>query len=54
VNVNLLRDELRNWAVTLSGGLFGGLDVMRGEYIDRPKPRRNWLHRFYAANSSAG
>jgi hypothetical protein len=33
--------------VTLSGGLFGGFDVMRTEYIDRSKPRRrNWLHRF--------
>jgi hypothetical protein len=32
--------------VTLSGGLFGGLDVIRYEYIDRSKPRRNRLHRF--------
>jgi hypothetical protein len=31
--------------VTLSGGLFGGLDVMRNEYIDKSKPRRNWLQR---------
>ncbi len=31
--------------VTMSGGLFGGLSVMRGEYIDRSRPRRSWLHR---------
>jgi hypothetical protein len=31
--------------VTLSGGLFGGFEVMRSEYIDRSKPRRNWLQR---------
>jgi hypothetical protein len=31
--------------VTMSGGLFGGFDVIRGEYIDRSRPRRGLLHR---------
>ncbi len=31
--------------ITMSGGIFGGLDVIRGEYIDRPKPPRGLLHR---------
>jgi hypothetical protein len=31
--------------VTLSGGLFGGFDVMRNEYIDKSRPRRGWLYR---------
>ncbi len=31
--------------VTMSGGLFGGREVIRGEYIDRSKPRRGLLHR---------
>ena len=31
--------------VTMSGGIFGGLDVIRGEYIDRSRPRRGWLHK---------
>jgi hypothetical protein len=33
--------------VTMSGGLFGGLDVIRGEYIDRSKPRRGLVHRLF-------
>jgi hypothetical protein len=33
--------------VTISGGLFGGREVMRTEYIDRSKPRRGWLHRLF-------
>lgn len=31
--------------ITITGGLFGGLEVMRSEYIDPSKPRRNWLQR---------
>lgn len=31
--------------VTMSGGIFGGLDVIRGEYIDRSRPRRGWLYK---------
>jgi len=31
--------------ITMSGGLFGGFDVIRSEYIDRSKPRRSWLYR---------
>ena len=31
--------------VTMSGGLFGGLDVIRTEYIDRSRPRRGLLRR---------
>jgi hypothetical protein len=33
--------------VTMSGGLFGGLDVIRAEYIDRSRPRRGWLYRLF-------
>ncbi|HEY5044674.1 MAG TPA: hypothetical protein VII53_02335 [Solirubrobacteraceae bacterium] len=33
--------------VTMSGGIFGGLDVIRGEYIDRPRPRRGWLRKLF-------
>ncbi len=31
--------------VTMSGGLFGGLDVMRTEYIKPRPPRRGLLRR---------
>jgi hypothetical protein len=31
--------------ITMSGGLFGGLDVIRSEYIDRSRPRRGWWYR---------
>lgn len=31
--------------VTMSGGIFGGLDVIRGEYIDRSRTRRGLLYR---------
>jgi hypothetical protein len=38
--------------VTLSGGLFGGFDVMRNEYIDRSNPRRGWLHKLFRRKST--
>jgi hypothetical protein len=31
--------------MTMSGGLFGGFDVIRSEYIDRSGPRRGRLYR---------
>jgi hypothetical protein len=31
--------------VTMSGGLFGGLDVIRTERIDRSRPTRGLLHK---------
>jgi hypothetical protein len=30
--------------LTMTGGLFGGFDVVRSEYI-KPRPRRSWLSR---------
>ncbi len=33
--------------VTISGGTFGGFEVMRSEYIDRSNPRRGILHRLF-------
>ncbi len=38
--------------VTMSGGLFGGFDVMRNEYIDRSNPRRGWLHKLFRRKST--
>lgn len=31
--------------VTMSGGIFGGLDVIRSEHIDRSRPPRGLLRR---------
>lgn len=31
--------------LTMTGGLFGGFDVVRGEYV-KPRPQRGWLGSF--------